>query len=274
MTTTYADDCAHAATQQGIAAIALALAVREIPATIEQTGGMTMVATVHLPDDTVLTFTQDGPTTLAAQCTSAQWEGTQDVEDQHVHEFPTLTDAVTWAQTRRAHSEATAWLTLITRVATGIGLTGERTRTGADGEVEVEWTWPSGNPHCAITMSVDECCGPTFNVRAYDDQDYAEPHFERTVHDPRAVLHALADARRIERSVPYGIASDHDGEQSVVVVFDVFATTHHDAAVHVLRRLTDAELTGHDIDAFWFPEPQDKPIDGNDRDAMTLRPLS
>ncbi|MFB9957011.1 hypothetical protein [Cellulomonas denverensis] len=144
-------------------------------------------------------------------------------------------------------------------------------RTGADGEVEVAWTWPSGNTHCAVTMGIDKCCGPTFNVRAYDDQEYAEPHFERTVHDPRAVLHALADARRVERSVPFGIASDHDGEQTVVVVFDVFATTHHDAAVHVLRRLTDADLTGHDIDAFWFPEPQDKPIDGNDRDAMTLR---
>jgi hypothetical protein len=72
-------------------------------------------------------------------------------------------------------------------------------------------------------------------------------------------------------AVPFGTASDLNGEQSVVVVFDLYAPTHE----HAARRLADhlASLSHHvDVDAWWFPEPQDKHIDRNDREPLTLQP--
>jgi hypothetical protein len=66
-------------------------------------------------------------------------------------------------------------------------------------------------------------------------------------------------------------------EQSVVVVFDLYADTHTDAARRVadmLRRGGECDVLDQpDVDAWWFPEPGDKAVDGNDRDAMVLRAL-
>jgi hypothetical protein len=83
------------------------------------------------------------------------------------------------------------------------------------------------------------------------------------------------DARRSTATpppaVPFGVASDLGGEQSVVVVFDLYAPTHEAAARHLAEHL-GALPHDVDVDAWWFPEPQNKHIDRNDRDAMILLP--
>ncbi|WP_431838599.1 hypothetical protein [Cellulomonas sp. Y8] len=92
----------------------------------------------------------------------------------------------------------------------------------------------------------------------------------------RATTGARRDPRRSnampQPAVPFGTASDLNGEQSVVVVFDLYAPTHEEAARHLARHLTTLPRDA-DVDAWWFPEPQDKHVDRNDRDPMVLQPI-
>lgn len=63
-------------------------------------------------------------------------------------------------------------------------------------------------------------------------------------------------------------------EQTVVVVFDVYADTREDAARKVadlLRRGGTCDvLADPQVDAWWFPEAWAMHIDGNDRGPMSL----
>lgn len=72
----------------------------------------------------------------------------------------------------------------------------------------------------------------------------------------------------------FGQDNDRGGEQCVVVVFDLYADTHHAAAEHLAAALEASGIRSHDgVEAWSFPEPQDKHIDGSDPlDPMTLTP--
>ena len=66
-------------------------------------------------------------------------------------------------------------------------------------------------------------------------------------------------------------------EHVVVVAFDVEAATHEDAARLVAYALRDApaavQQPGTDfVEAWWYPEPRHKHIDGNDRWPYELMP--
>ncbi|VTR76056.1 hypothetical protein [Cellulomonas hominis] len=68
----------------------------------------------------------------------------------------------------------------------------------------------------------------------------------------------------------YDDPDPNNGEQSVVVVLDLYADTHEDAARRVDHLLQPGGpcdvLAQPDVDAWWFPESRDKHIDRNDRD--------
>lgn len=282
MTTTYDTDCQQAADTQGITAITTALAVRGIPVTIEQTGGMTMVATVHLPGDGVLALTQDGETTHVVEYSADQWAGSVDVEDSQVHPFVSLADAVNWTQARCAENVAAWWGSQIARNADTRGLTGGQVRATAEQQAEARWNWPSGRPRYTVAIDVPKRLSPSFRVRAYDDEDYIEPYTEHSVDGLGDAVAALMQAAREAgaspqratpaRRTPFGVASDTGTEQSVVVVFDLNGHDHADAAHRLADLLTGAGRTDNGVEAWWFPEPQDRHIDGNDRAPLILVP--
>ncbi|TFH68145.1 hypothetical protein [Cellulomonas sp. HD19AZ1] len=65
-----------------------------------------------------------------------------------------------------------------------------------------------------------------------------------------------------------------DQEFEVPVVFDVYAPSR-EAAARIVKDVLQANRAGvldarPEIDCWWFPEQQDKKLDGNDRGAMHL----
>lgn len=72
----------------------------------------------------------------------------------------------------------------------------------------------------------------------------------------------------------FGQDSARDHEQCVVVVFDLYADTHHAAAERLADVLGASGILAHeDIEAWSLPEPQDKHIDGSEpTEPMTLTP--
>lgn len=206
---------------------------------------------------------------------------------------------MTTHDTRPALDAVATWFAdQVNRDVERIGIIGGRVRPIGHGRADVRWTWPSGNLRHLVTIDVDPRDGATFLVRSYDDDEYNEPHLEHyaaTPHDAAtavvtarrnadAVASAVARAQReaaaaysahrqeARQPVPFGTACDDGCEQSVVVVFDLYAPTHEDAARH-LAGLLGSVLHDDAVDAWWYPEPQDKHIARNDRDPMALRPI-
>ncbi|WHP16465.1 hypothetical protein [Cellulomonas sp. ES6] len=209
MTTTYDTDCQQAADTQGITAITTALAVRGIAVTIEQTGGMTMVATVHLPGDGVLGLTQDGETTQVVEYTADQWAGSVDVEDSQVHRFVSLAAAVNWVQARCAENVAAWWGSQIARNADARGLAGGQVRATAEQQAQARWNWPSGRPRYTVAVDVPPRPTPTFLVRAYDDADHIEPYTEHRVDGLSDAVTALMQAAHD----PLTVAATQDDQE-------------------------------------------------------------
>jgi hypothetical protein len=97
------------AADEGVTAIVAALIAQNIPVTVAQTDGFSVIATViDLPDQHVLALTWEDSAVLVVDHTPEQWARTVDVPDEATRRFADATAAVAWVRQRMTEAEAAA----------------------------------------------------------------------------------------------------------------------------------------------------------------------
>lgn len=93
-----------------------------------------------------------------------------------------------------ATQDGMALAALLIGQADAAGLTGGLIRPHDEETTEALWTWPSGNPRYLVRIRTARLTEVTYNVSAYDDEEYTEPYIEVTTTSPEAAVRTLADA--------------------------------------------------------------------------------